>query len=117
MPGTLLLGGARTPFGRFGGTLREVPSVELAASGMRAALARAGLAPADVDEVYSGVTIPAEEALDGSIPARVAMLRAGIPGARLVLTLARHLRQRGGGRGGASICGGLGQADSVVLEA
>ncbi|HET9970442.1 MAG TPA: thiolase family protein [Streptosporangiaceae bacterium] len=89
MPGTLLLGGARTPFGRFGGTLREVPSVELAAFGMRAALARAGLAPADVDEVYSGVTIPAEEALDGSIPARVAMLRAGIPEDRLSLTLDR----------------------------
>jgi acetyl-CoA acetyltransferase len=36
MSGTLLLGGARTPFSRFGGALREVPSVELAAFGMRA---------------------------------------------------------------------------------
>jgi acetyl-CoA C-acetyltransferase len=41
----------------------------------------------------------------------------GASGARLVLTLARQLRQRGGGRGGASICGGLGQADAVALEA
>ena len=89
MPDTLLLGGARTPFSRFGGALREVPSVELAAFGMRAALAHAGIAPADVNEVYSGVTIPAEEALDGSIPARVAMLRAGIPEDRLSLTLDR----------------------------
>lgn len=89
MSQTLLLGGARTPFSRFGGALREVPSVELAAFGMRAALARAGIAPDDIDEVYSGVTIPAEEALDGSIPARVAMLRAGIPEDRLSLTLDR----------------------------
>jgi acetyl-CoA C-acetyltransferase len=86
---TLLLGGARTPFGRFGGALREVSSVELAAFGMRAALDRVGLAPDDVDEVYSGVTIPAEEALDGSIPARVAALRAGIPQDRLSLTIDR----------------------------
>ena len=40
----------------------------------------------------------------------------GASGARLVLTLARQLRQRGGGRGAASICGGLGQADAVALE-
>lgn len=89
MPDTLLLSGARTPFSRFGGALREAPSVELAAFGMRTALAHAGIAPGDVDEVYSGVTIPAEEALDGSIPARVAMLRAGIPEDRLSLTLDR----------------------------
>lgn len=89
MSATFLLGGARTPFGRFGGALRSVPSVELAAFGMRAALARAGLEPDEVDEVYSGVTIPAEEALDGSIPARVAMLRAGIPESRLSLTIDR----------------------------
>src|ERR1700744_3369282 len=89
MPDTLLLGGVRTPFGRFGGALREVPSVELAAFGMRAALAHAGIDPGDVDEVSSGVTLPAEEALDGSIPARVAMLRAGIGEDRLSLTLDR----------------------------
>ncbi len=89
MPEVLLLGGARTPFGRFGGALRDIASVELAAFGMRAALERVGVAPDDVDEVYSGVTIPAEEALEGSIPARVAMLRAGIPEDRLSLTIDR----------------------------
>lgn len=89
MTHTLLLGGARTPFSRFGGALRQVPSVDLAAFGMEAALRRAGVTPEDVDEVYSGVTIPAEEALEGSIPARVAMLRAGIPEDRLSLTIDR----------------------------
>jgi acetyl-CoA C-acetyltransferase len=85
----MLVGGVRTPFSRFGGALRDVPSVDLAAFTMRAALERTGVRPEDVDEVYSGVTIPAEEALEGSIPARVAMLRAGIPEDRLSLTVDR----------------------------
>ena len=85
----MLVGGARTPFSKFGGALRQVPSVELAAFAMRAALQKAGVSPQDVDQVISGVTIPAEEALDGSIPARVAMLRAGIPEDRLSLTIDR----------------------------
>lgn len=85
----LLVGGTRTPFSRFGGALREVPSVDIAASTMAAAMAASGIAPEDVDEVYSGVTIPAEESLEGSIPARVAMLRAGIPETRLSLTIDR----------------------------
>jgi acetyl-CoA C-acetyltransferase len=85
----LLLAGIRTPFSRFGGALRSVSSVELAATTMRSALAASGIGADDVDEVYDGVTIPAEEALDGSIPARVAMLRAGIPDDRLSLTIDR----------------------------
>lgn len=85
----LLLGGVRTPFGRFGGALREVPSVDIAAATMRAAIEVTGIRPKDVQEVYSGVTIPAEEALEGSIPARVAMLAAGIPEDRLSLTVDR----------------------------
>jgi acetyl-CoA C-acetyltransferase len=40
----------------------------------------------------------------------------GASGARLALTLARELRRRGLERGGAAICGGLGQADAVVIE-
>ncbi|HTW17470.1 MAG TPA: thiolase family protein [Nocardioides sp.] len=85
----LLVGGTRTPFSRFGGALREVPSVDIAAFAMRAAMEQAGIRPEDVDEVYSGVTIPSEESLEGSIPARVAMLRAGIPEDRLSLTIDR----------------------------
>jgi acetyl-CoA C-acetyltransferase len=85
----MLVGGARTPFSKFGGALRQVPSVELAAFAMRAAVEKAGLSSEDVDQVISGVTIPAEEALEGSIPARVAMLRAGIPEDRLSLTIDR----------------------------
>ncbi|WP_104106669.1 thiolase family protein [Nocardioides sp. 616] len=85
----MLVAGARSPFSRFGGALREVASVDLAAFAMVEAMRMAGIRPEDVDEVYNGVTIPAEEALDGSIPARVAMLRAGIPEDRLSLTIDR----------------------------
>ena len=37
-------------------------------------------------------------------------------GVRLVMTLAYELRRRGGGRGVAAICGGLGQGDAIVVE-
>lgn len=74
----LLANHVRTPFSRFGGALRDVPSVELATITIREILARTGI-PADrVDEVYLGVTTPSEVALDGPIPARVALLKAGL---------------------------------------
>ena len=40
----------------------------------------------------------------------------GASGARLVMTLVNGLRERGGGRGAAAICGGFGQGDSVLIE-
>ena len=40
----------------------------------------------------------------------------GASGARLVMTLINGLRQRGGGRGAAAICGGFGQGDGVMVE-
>lgn len=89
MTDVMILGGARTPFGKFGGVLRYTPSVELAAFGMRAALASVDIDASEVDQVYHGVTIPAEEALEGSIPGRVAALKAGIPVDRLSMTIDR----------------------------
>jgi len=40
----------------------------------------------------------------------------GASGARLVMTLARGLKQRGGGYGAAAICGGFGQADAIIVK-
>ncbi|MGH2770007.1 MAG: acetyl-CoA C-acyltransferase, partial [Actinomycetota bacterium] len=40
----------------------------------------------------------------------------GASGARLVLTLAYELRHRGGGVGVASLCGGGGQGDALVIR-
>jgi acetyl-CoA C-acetyltransferase len=40
----------------------------------------------------------------------------GASGARILMTLVYELRRRGGGKGVASICGGLAQGDGVVVE-
>ncbi len=66
----------RTPVGRFGGALRDVPAHQLAATAVRAVAERAGLAPGDIDEVLLGQCYATAEA-----PAigRVAALDAGLP--------------------------------------
>jgi acetyl-CoA C-acetyltransferase len=66
----------RTPVGRFGGELRDVPPQRLAATVITALLERTGLDPAGVDEVILGHCYPTMEA-----PAigRVAALDAGLP--------------------------------------
>ncbi|AEV88298.1 acetyl-CoA acetyltransferase [Actinoplanes sp. SE50] len=40
----------------------------------------------------------------------------GMSGARLVLTLALELKRRGGGTGAASLCGGGGQGDALIIK-
>jgi acetyl-CoA C-acetyltransferase len=67
---------ARTPIGRFGGSLAGVPAVELGAVAIRAAVDRSGL-PADAafDEVVMGQVLQAGA---GQAPARQALLRAGL---------------------------------------
>ena len=66
----------RTPVGGFGGALRDVPAHELAATVVRALIARTGLDPAAVDDVLLGHCYPTMEA-----PAigRVVALDAGLP--------------------------------------
>jgi acetyl-CoA C-acetyltransferase len=66
----------RTPVGRFGGVLRDVPAATLAATVIRGLLARTGLPPDAVDDVVLGQGYPGGEA-----PAigRVAALDAGLP--------------------------------------
>lgn len=81
--------GLRTPFAKFGGALRYVPSVELGAEALRRLVARSGLAAADIDEVFYGVTLPSEVALDGPTSGRQALLRAGLPEGTRSLTLDR----------------------------
>jgi acetyl-CoA C-acetyltransferase len=50
----VIVGGARTPIGSFGGALKEVPAHELGATASKAALERAGVAAEDIDEVVMG---------------------------------------------------------------
>jgi acetyl-CoA C-acetyltransferase len=66
----------RTPVGRFGGALRDVEATELAATVIRALLARTGVDPAEIGDVILGQCYP-----NGEAPAigRVAALDAGLP--------------------------------------
>jgi acetyl-CoA C-acetyltransferase len=71
-----ILGYARTPFGRFLGSLHEIPAVELGAVAVREALKRSGV-PADaVDNVFLGMVVQAGA---GQIPSRQATIKAGLP--------------------------------------
>jgi acetyl-CoA C-acetyltransferase len=81
----VLLGAARTPFGRFGGGLRDLSVPELASVATTAALSRAGVAPEDVEEMALGVNLPGS---DRSV-ARQAALRTGIPEDRSSYTVDR----------------------------
>lgn len=50
----VLLEGARTPIGSFGGVFRDVPGFELGAAAVRAAMKRSGVEPTEIDEVVMG---------------------------------------------------------------
>ena len=76
MSQTVIVGFARTPFGRFQGSLREIPAVELGAAALRGALDRAGVSGEHVDNVLLGMVIQAGA---GQIPSRQATIKAGLP--------------------------------------
>ncbi len=71
-----IVGMARTPIGKFGGSLRDWPAPKLGAIAIKAALERSGLEPRDVDEVIMGNVI---QAMIGQNPARQASILAGLP--------------------------------------
>ncbi|HZC77362.1 MAG TPA: acetyl-CoA C-acyltransferase, partial [Ktedonobacterales bacterium] len=73
----VVLGGARTPFGTFMGSLKDVSAIELGAIAARAALTRAGIAPADVDQVVFGNVLQTSK--DAIYCARHIALKAGVP--------------------------------------
>lgn len=72
----VIAGMARTPLGGFQGELASLPAPALGAVAIKAALERAGVAPAEVDETIMGCVLPAGQ---GQAPARQASLGAGLP--------------------------------------
>jgi acetyl-CoA C-acetyltransferase len=72
----VIVSAARTPIGRYGGSFRDLHPAELGAVAVRAALERAELKPADIDEVVMG---HGRQAGSGPNPARQVGHRAGIP--------------------------------------
>jgi acetyl-CoA C-acetyltransferase len=75
MPGSVIVSSARTPIGRLSGALSSLSATDLGGHAIKAALARAGVAPEHVDYVYVGQVI---QAGSGQMPARQAAVKAGI---------------------------------------
>jgi 3-oxoadipyl-CoA thiolase len=73
----VVVDGLRTPFGRYGGALREVRPDDMAAHVIRALLDRTGVDPAEVDDVILGAANQAGE--DNRNVGRMAALLAGMP--------------------------------------
>ena len=72
----VIVNGARTPMGGFQGALSAVSAPELGATAISAAVSRANLQPADIQEVIFGCVLPAGLKQG---PARQAMRQAGLP--------------------------------------
>ncbi|NQE65062.1 acetyl-CoA C-acetyltransferase [Caulobacter sp. RHG1] len=76
MSDIVIVSAARTPVGSFNGALSSLPASELGKLAIEAAVSRAGITPADVDEVILGQVLQAGA---GQGPARQAAVRAGVP--------------------------------------
>ncbi len=83
----VVLSGVRTPIGRYGGALAGVRPDDLAAAAISAAVERAGVDPASIDDVYFGAANQAGE--DNRNVARMAALLAGLPESVAGVTLNR----------------------------
>ena len=76
MPKTVILGAARTPFGKMGGGARLARRDRLGGTAIAAALERAEVAPDQVEHVVFGQVLQAGQ---GQIPSRQAQIKGGIP--------------------------------------
>jgi 3-oxoadipyl-CoA thiolase len=77
MPRAVILSAVRTPVGRYGGGLAEVRPDDLAATAVAAAVERAGVPAAEIEDVWLGAANQAGE--DNRNVARMAALLAGLP--------------------------------------
>ena len=103
-------------------TLQDKP-----ARAIRAACAKAGIEPADLDlveinEAFAAVGIASTRSLgidEDIVNVNGGAIALGHPigmsGARIVLHLALELQRRGGGTGVATLCGGGGQGDALLI--
>jgi acetyl-CoA C-acetyltransferase len=80
-----VISAARSPFGKFGGALKDFTLPRLGGLVAAEAIRRAGISPEDVEEVATGVNLPGA---DRSI-ARQVLIEAGIPPDRVAYTVDR----------------------------
>jgi acetyl-CoA C-acetyltransferase len=73
---SVIVAGARTPIGKFGGGFKDLKAVDLGAAAIREALRRAGVPADQIDYVIMGQVLQAGA---GQITARQAAIAAGIP--------------------------------------
>ncbi|MFC0416592.1 acetyl-CoA C-acetyltransferase [Cytobacillus solani] len=73
---TVIVGGARTPFGKFAGGLSSFSASDLGGIAVKEALNRAGVKPEEVGEVILGTVLQGGQ---GQIPSRQAARKAGLP--------------------------------------
>src|SRR4029077_8848470 len=83
----LILGGARTPMGEYGGALRDLSAIELGAIASRGALERASVAPEAIDHTVIGNAL--QTSGDAIYGARHVALKAGVPIDKPALTVNR----------------------------
>ncbi|MBO0929568.1 acetyl-CoA C-acyltransferase [Fibrella aquatilis] len=76
MQEAVIIAAVRTPIGSFGGALSTLSATDLGAAAIKGALAKAGVAPELVEEVYMGNVVSANV---GQAPAKQAALKAGLP--------------------------------------
>lgn len=76
MPKVVVISAARTPFGTFGGSLKEITAVDLGAHVIRESINRAGITGDIVDNVLMGMVLQGGA---GQIPSRQASIKAGLP--------------------------------------
>jgi acetyl-CoA C-acetyltransferase len=84
MEDIVIVSAARTPVGSFNGAFAATPAHVLGTVALKAAIARAGLSPEDIDEVILGQVLTAAE---GQNPARQAARAAGIPDAKTAFSI------------------------------
>jgi len=73
---SVIINGARTPIGRYGGVFRDLTVIDLGVAAIRGALQKSAVKPEQVDEVIIG---HARQAGNGPNAARIASITAGIP--------------------------------------
>src|SRR6195952_3823709 len=76
MPSSVILGTARTPFGKMGGALSSLDATDLGGQVIEAALRPSGVDPAQVEQVVFGQVLQAGQ---GQIPSRQAQIKGGVP--------------------------------------
>ena len=84
MAGSVIVAGARTPMGRLLGGLKDFSAADLGGVAIKGALAKAGVAPDQVEYVIMGQVLQAGA---GQIPARQAAVKGGIPMSVPALTI------------------------------